>query len=541
MVEDVVLIQVATSSETDKVVDNAIMEVQMRIDAQFSSLSHQPLVFFKQDIPHSQFLALLSFADICMLTPLRDGMNLTGHEFIACQDGRGTAGTPASEKMHGPLILSEFTGSAAVIDGAVKVNPWDYRQCSKAIKRSLEMSDARRDKRYELAINSIREHTGEKWVEQLRLHLDAAVKEHHSRGVINVPRLSTNALVQQYKESENRLFILDYEGTMAARDPSDHGILLNPQRAIEVMINLMAASERNIVYINSGHTARELEQIFAQVPGIGLIAENGASVRPFTTEYSTMRWRDLASHKDCESWKPGVRNILKYYHERLEDSWIEERHFGMIFHYDRAIETDIGYEGATRQAGECATQINDSCRSSHVRAVPIDNMVVIELMDHNKMTAASWVLEYESNRLGGVPELPDLADRRESLTDSAIARSPPNEHRYDGSHAKKPLQIDTTSGADSITAQSARLESPQSNYFPEEPVISPKVTAEPDPRAIMPDFMMVCGDSRDDERLFRWANEKSDDKVVKNVISLYVGSKPTTEATTTLTQGVAGK
>ena len=57
----------------------------------------------------------------------------------------------------------------------------------------------------------------------------------------------------------------------------------------------------------------------------------------------------------------------------------------------------------------------------------------------------------------------------------------------------------------------------------------------------MPDFMMVCGDSRDDERLFRWANEKSDEKVIKNVISLYVGSKPTTEATTTLTQGVVGK
>ena len=544
MVEDVVLIQVATSSETDKDVDAAIMEVQMRIDAQFSSLSHQPLVFFKQDIPHSQFLALLSFADICMLTPLRDGMNLTGHEFIACQDGRGTANTAASEKMHGPLILSEFTGSAAVIDGAVKVNPWDYRQCSRAIKRSLEMGNARRDKRYELAVNSIKEQNGERWVEQLRLRLNAAVKGHHSRGVMNVPRLSTNTLVQQYKDSENRLFILDYEGTLAAWDPSDHGILLNPQRAIDVMINLMASSDRNIVYVNSGRTTSELEHIFAQVPGIGLIAENGASIRPFTTQYSTMKWRDLASHKECESWKPGVMNILKYYHERLEDSWIEERHFGVIFHYDRAIETDIGYEGATRQAGECATQINDSCRSSHVRAVPIDNTVVIELMDHNKMTAASWVLEYESNRLGGIPELSDLATRRESLADSAVDRGSPPENKLDSVGSIKPIHISTdrTKDAESITPpHGARVESPTSNYFPEEPIISPSVTSEPDPRAVMPDFMMVCGDSRDDERLFRWANEKSDEEVIKNVISLYVGSKPTTEATTTLTQGVVGK
>jgi len=256
-----------------------------------------------------------------------------------------------------------------------------------------------------------------------------------------------------------------------------------------------------------------------------------------------MRWRDLASHQECESWKPGVMNILKYYHERLEDSWIEERHFGVIFHYDRAIKTDIGYEGATRQAGECATQINDSCRSSHVRAVPIDNMVVIELMDHNKMTAASWVLEYESNRLGGVPELPDLADRRESLADSAVDRTSPKETKRGSPDAIEPLRIsiNTPTGADTPTLHSARSGSPQSNYFPEEPIISPKVIAEPDPRAVMPDFMMVCGDSRDDERLFRWTNEKSDENAIKNVISLYVGSKPTTEATTTLKQGVIGK
>lgn len=50
-------------------------------------------------------------------------MNLTAHEFIMCQDGKG------SGKRHGPLILSEFTGSASVFGGyQLSVNPWNYQQ-----------------------------------------------------------------------------------------------------------------------------------------------------------------------------------------------------------------------------------------------------------------------------------------------------------------------------------------------------------------------------------------------------------------------------
>lgn len=54
------------------------------------------------------------------------------------------------------------------------------------------------------------------------------------------------------------------------------------------------------------------------------------------------------------------------------------------------------------------------------------------------------------------------------------------------------------------------------------------------------DFLMVVGDGRDDEVIFRWANDLKEKKVIKNVTTVSLGSR-NTEATTTLTQGVTGE
>ncbi|TKA25030.1 hypothetical protein B0A49_13896, partial [Cryomyces minteri] len=94
-------------------------------------------------------------ADVLMITSLREGMNLTSHEFIFCQDGKD------SDKKHGPLILSEFTGSASVLGGhELSVNPWDYQKCAEAIKIALEMGDQEKERRYNKLREVVMHHTG---------------------------------------------------------------------------------------------------------------------------------------------------------------------------------------------------------------------------------------------------------------------------------------------------------------------------------------------------------------------------------------------
>ena len=81
------MIQVATSTTENSELAATVSEIVTRIDAVHSTLAHQPLVFLRQDIAFSQYLALLSVADVLMITSLREGMNLTCHEFVFCQDG----------------------------------------------------------------------------------------------------------------------------------------------------------------------------------------------------------------------------------------------------------------------------------------------------------------------------------------------------------------------------------------------------------------------------------------------------------------------
>lgn len=90
------LIQVALSTSEQNEVQGQVSDVVTRINSRFSNLSYQPIVFLRQDITFSQYLGLLTAADVCLITSLRDGMNLTSHEYVVCQ-----------EESKNPLVLSE--------------------------------------------------------------------------------------------------------------------------------------------------------------------------------------------------------------------------------------------------------------------------------------------------------------------------------------------------------------------------------------------------------------------------------------------------
>ena len=90
------LIQVALSTSEQNEVQGQVSDVVTRVNSRFSNLSYQPIVFLRQDITFSQYLGLLTAADVCLITSLRDGMNLTSHEYVVCQ-----------EESKNPLVLSE--------------------------------------------------------------------------------------------------------------------------------------------------------------------------------------------------------------------------------------------------------------------------------------------------------------------------------------------------------------------------------------------------------------------------------------------------
>lgn len=377
--EKTVMIQVVTSNTEQAELDATVSDIVTRINSTHATLAHQPLVFLKQDISYAQYLALMTAADALMITSLREGMNLTSHEFVFCQSGK------YSQQKHGALILSEFTGSSSVFGGAeLSVNPWDYRKCAEAIRIALEMEPAEREQRWQKLHAAVMHHTAASWFTNFLKRLSQVFEEQHARDTVSIPRLSINALTQKYRKSTKRLFILDYEGTLASWGSPSSIILTSPQRVLDVLNDILL-DPRNIVYIMSGRKPEELDRLFGRVPKLGMIAENGC----FVKEFAETEWIDVASSEEMTPWKKSVRQILDYYRERTEGSWLEERHCSLLLHYGSVADS----QGAAVQVGECANHINEACESQRVHAIPLERAVLVEPMDWSKGTAATQIME----------------------------------------------------------------------------------------------------------------------------------------------------
>ena len=448
--ENTVLIQVALSSSEKSDLDVTVSDIVTRVNSSWANLAYQPVVYLKQDIDYAQYLALLTIADALMITSQREGMNLTSHEYLFCQDGR-----IYPYKKHGSLILSEFTGTSSLFNGnELSVNPWDYRQCADAIEEALEMGDDEKKTRWDNLNQAVCLHTASHWFSEFLSHLDRAYESQHKRDQTAVPRLSVPVTIDKYNKSKRRLFILDYEGTLVSWGPVNQIIPVSPQRTLDVL-NELLLDERNSVYVMSGRLPEELDRVFRRVPNLGLIAENGC----FLKDHGKGEWEEMADTDQIKNWKRSVKNILTYYLERTPGAELEERRCSLIFHFGSAED----FESASRLAADCTSHVNDACESQRVHAVLLENCIIVEPVDWTKCTAAQQVFTRFKSHLAA-----------------------------DETHQDKV------------------------------------------------DFMMVVGDGREDEKVFKWANQLGDEGRIHEVVTVSLGSR-STEASATLTQGVSGK
>jgi trehalose 6-phosphate synthase len=106
-----------------------IAETAGRINGAFSDLDWVPIRYVNRTIKRTTLAGLYRLAEVGLVTPMRDGMNLVAKEFVAAQDPQDP----------GVLVLSRFAGAARELDAALLVNPYDLDSTAAAIANSVSM------------------------------------------------------------------------------------------------------------------------------------------------------------------------------------------------------------------------------------------------------------------------------------------------------------------------------------------------------------------------------------------------------------------
>jgi len=113
-----------------------------------------PVVYVEEPLDRSALLSLYRNADLALVTPKRDGMNLVAKEFVAASVDTASA-----------LVLSRFAGAAEAMGAAVTVNPFDVAGTSEGIARAVEMPDERRHERLSALLEAVRRDSIGAWLD----------------------------------------------------------------------------------------------------------------------------------------------------------------------------------------------------------------------------------------------------------------------------------------------------------------------------------------------------------------------------------------
>ncbi|MEM3594101.1 MAG: bifunctional alpha,alpha-trehalose-phosphate synthase (UDP-forming)/trehalose-phosphatase, partial [Candidatus Jordarchaeaceae archaeon] len=163
--QKVTLVMVAVPSRTE--IESYIMlkrqvdELVGRINGTHGTIGWVPVWYLYRSLPFYTLVSLYRVADVALVTPLRDGMNLISKEFIATKtDGKGV------------LILSEMTGAAKELSEAIIVNPNNREEIAEAIREALEMSEEEQIERNRSMQSRLRRYDIVRWVNEFMEGLD---------------------------------------------------------------------------------------------------------------------------------------------------------------------------------------------------------------------------------------------------------------------------------------------------------------------------------------------------------------------------------
>lgn len=338
-----------------------------RINGKYSTLQWQPLIYRYSHLSFDELCALYQAADVALITPLRDGMNLVAKEYVACRDDK-----------QGVLILSELAGAASELGEAVLVNPNDIDEVADSIHLALNMSAPEQHRRLKLMQRRLSDYDVQHWVIDFLQQLNKVKEEQESQEMKFIKPKVKQSIIQSFHEAKNTCLFLDYDGTLVpfARHPRE----ATPGDEVQKLLRKLAERENTDVTIISGRDSEILEEWFSGLD-VNLVAEHGASIRR-----NGSGWRN--EKEADQTWKPLIRPTLELFTRRCPRSFVEEKSHTLAWHY-RNVEAELGFV----RSRELLDSLYHLVRNAQLQVIDGNKVIEVRVAGVDKGAAARKIME----------------------------------------------------------------------------------------------------------------------------------------------------
>jgi len=362
------LVQVAVPSrggvKAYRELRNQVDALVGRIQGRFATPTWSPVSYMHRSLAREEVVALYRAADVLLVTPIRDGMNLVAKEFVASRvDGDGV------------LVLSEFAGAASEMAGALLVNPYDVQATAETIRSALSLSTEARRERMLMLRRRVVSADVNWWSARFLSALEEETAPRRTRS-------SSAAEIRQFIDRASRmphvLLLLDYDGTLVPFTPRPEDA--KPDAELVDLLRDMAAQPRFQVHVVSGRPRAALEEFFGDL-NVGLHSEHGLWSRDPGSE-----WRRAAAPELRHADR--IAQILQEWADRTPGSFVEKKSSVLAWHW-RASDPEIGRS----QASELRLHLADLLANEAVEVIGGDHVIEVRPHGVNKGIVALDVLK----------------------------------------------------------------------------------------------------------------------------------------------------
>jgi trehalose 6-phosphate synthase/phosphatase len=342
------------------------------INARYRTMDWLPIHYFYRSFSVEFLSALYCAADVCLVTPMRDGMNLVSKEYVASR----TDNT-------GVLILSEMAGASKELNDALLVNPNNIGDVMRAIVTAIEMPLEEQKLRMSSMRSVVKKYNIHLWVRNFMTKLREVKEMQQSQLAKHASLKVREQMAMDYVSSSDRYIFLDYDGTLVGfNSVIDRA---SPDQDLYDLINRLTEDPDNSVVLISGRNHETMEKWFGHLK-IGMIAEHGAWQKHMEGD-----WKSLPLLTD--QWKQEVRTVLERYTDRTPGSFIEEKSYSLVWHY-RKVEEGLG----ELRVNEIINHLRLIVVDKGLQLMPGNKVLEIKNIEVNKGKAAqNWLYQKDAD------------------------------------------------------------------------------------------------------------------------------------------------